>query len=200
MQGLFRCSSLLLFLLLTACGGGQHEYPPLHYGYLRPLRLNVATIEIQQHFVPSNVPPDVSQLDPVQPVQALRNMAEDRLQAFGSSGRAVFVIQNASLTRRGDTAYGDFDVEIDIYSGANVRAAYAEARVSATHTGDADEPSTLYAMTKDMMDRMNVEIEYQMRRSLGQWLLPEGVVQPPVQQQPLVAPPPPVPAAPPAPR
>jgi len=201
MQGLSRRWSLLLPLLLAACGGGQSDYPPLHYSYLTPLRLNVATIEIQQHFVPSNVPPDVSQLDPVQPVQALRNMAEDRLQAFGSSGRAVFVIQNASLTRQGDTVYGDFDVEVDIYTANNVRTAYAEARVSATHTGDADDPATLYGMTKDMMNRMNVEIEYQMRRSLGAWLLPEGVVQPPVQQQPLMpaapaAPPPPTPLAP----
>lgn len=198
MPGLSRRLPLLLPLLLTACGGGQREYPPLHYSYLTPLRLNVATIEIQQHFVPSNVPPDVSQLDPMQPVQALRNMAEDRLQAFGSSGRAVFVIQNASLTRSGNTVYGDFDVEIDIYTAGNVRTAYAEARVSATHTGDAGDSSTLYGMTKDMMDRMNVELEYQMRRSLGGWLLPEGVVQPPVQQQPLT--PAPIPAAPPAPR
>ena len=203
MQGFSRRLSLLLLLplLLAACGGGEHEYPPLHYSYLTPLRLNVATIEIEQHFVPSNVSPDVSQLDPVQPVQALRNMAEDRLQAFGSSGRAVFVIQNASLTRRGDTAYGDLDVEIDIYTAANVRTAYAQARVSATHSGDADDPSVLYGMTKNMMDRMNVELEFQMRRSLGAWLLPEGVVQPPVQQQPLMpAPVPATPAAPPPPR
>ena len=198
MQGFSHRWSLLLPLLLAACGGGEREYAPLHYGYLTPLRLNVGTIEIEQHFVPSNVAPDVSQLDPVQPVQALRNLAEDRLQAFGSSGRAVFVIQNASLTRRGDTVYGDFDVEVDIYTAANVRTAYAEARVSATHTGDAGDRATLYSMTKDMMDRMNVELEFQMRRSLGAWLLPEGVVQPPVQQQPLM--PAPVPAAPPPPR
>ena len=197
MQGLSRRWSLLLPLLLAACGGGKSEYPPLHYSYLTPLRLNVATIEIQQRFIPSNVAPDVSQRDPVQPVQALRNMAEDRLQAFGSSGRAVFVIQNASLRRQGDTVYGDFDVEIDIYTQANVRTAYAEARVSATHTGDASDPETLYGMTKDIMARMNVELEYQMRRSLGAWLLPEGVVQPPVQQQPLISPA--VPAAPPPP-
>ena len=36
---------------------------------------------------------------------------------------------------------------------------------------------------------MNVEFEFQLRRSLRTWLLPEGAVQPPVQQEPLVAPP-----------
>jgi hypothetical protein len=35
------------------------------------------------------------------------------------------------------------------------------------------------------MNRMNVEFEYQVRRSLGGWLLPGGAPQAPVQQQPL---------------
>ena len=43
----------------------------------------------------------------------------------------------------------------------------------------------LYDMTKDMMDRMNVEFEYQVRRALSTWLVPAGAVQAPVQQQPL---------------
>jgi hypothetical protein len=51
-----------------------------------------------------------------------------------------------------------------------------------------DLPSTLYDMTKDMMDTMNVEFEFQLRRSLGNWLLPEGAPQAPVQQQPLTQP------------
>ena len=43
----------------------------------------------------------------------------------------------------------------------------------------------LYDMTKSLMDRMNVEFEYQVRRSLGGWLLPGGAPPAPVQQQPL---------------
>src|SRR4051794_39899500 len=98
---LSRRSSLLLPWLLAACGGGsQRDYPPLRYGHLTPLRLNVAAIQVEQRYVSAGVAPDVSQLDPMPPVQALRNMAADRLQAFGSSGRAVFVIQEASLIRR----------------------------------------------------------------------------------------------------
>ncbi len=188
---LSRRSSLLLPLLLAACGGrSNRRYPPLHYGHLTPLRLNVAAIQIEQRYVPSGVAPDVSQLDPMPPVQALRNMAADRLQAFGSSGQAVFVIQEASLNRQRDTILGSFAVELDVYTSANTRAGFAEARVSRTYTGDLDDlASTLYDMTKDMMDTMNVEFEFQVRRSLGAWLLPEGAVQPSVQQQPLMAPP-----------
>jgi hypothetical protein len=189
---LSRRSSLLLPFVLTACGGRQERlYPPLlQYGHLTPLRLIVAAIQIEQRYVPSGVPPDVSQLDPMPPVQALRNMAADRLQAFGSSGRAVFVIQEASLTRQRDSILGSFAVELDVYASDNTRAGFASARVSRSVTGDIDDlPSRLYDMTKDMMDTMNVEFEYQVRRSLRAWLLPEGAAQSPVQQQPLLAPP-----------
>jgi hypothetical protein len=191
MRTLSRRSSLLLPLLLSACGGrSQRVYPPLHYGHLTALQLNVAAIQIEQRYVPSGVSPDVSQIDPMPPVQALRNMAAERLQAFGSSGRAVFVIQDASLIRQRNMLLGSFAVELDVYTSADTRAGFAEARVSRTYTGDLDDlPTKLYDMTKEMMDTMNIEIEFQLRRSLRTWLLPEGVAQPPVQQEPLVAPP-----------
>ena len=186
---LTRRGSLLLPLLLAGCGGGDEEqgYPPLRYDYLTPLRLNVAAIEIEQRFVPSGVPPDVSQEDPVPPERALRAMAEDRLQSLGSADRAVFIIQDASLVRRRNTLSGNLAVELDIYNTPTTRVAFAQASVTGTYTGDLDDlPRRLYDMTKSMMDRMNVEFEYQARRALGSWLLPAGAVQAPVQQQPLM--------------
>ena len=158
----------------------------LRYDYLPPIRLNVATIEVRQDFYPSGVAPDVSPLDPVQPVAALRQMALDRLQAFGPAGTAVLVIENASLTRDGDTITGTFAVRLDIYTSANVRAGYAEARVSHTHTGDVgDLRQTLFDMTKQLMDEMNVQLEYQIVHSLRDWLAPTSAVPVGVQQQPL---------------
>ena len=188
---LTRRSSLLLPLLLAACGGerSQRVYPPLHYGFLTPLRVNVAALQVEQRYIPSGVAPDVSQLDPMPPVLALRNMAADRVQAYGSAGQAVFVILDASLVRQKNSIIGSFAVELDIYTSANTRAGFAEARVSRTYTGDLDDlPSTLYDMTKDMMDKMNVEFEYQLRHSLRNWLVPEGAPQMPVEQQPLTKP------------
>jgi hypothetical protein len=186
---LTRRGSLLLPLLLAGCGGGAEErsYPPLRYDYLTPLRLNVAAIQIEQRFVPSGVPPDVTQDDPMPPARALRAMAEDRLQSLGSADRAVFIIQDASLVRRRDTLSGNLSVELDIYNTPTTRVAFAQASVTGTYTGDLDNLSArLYDMTKSMMDRMNVEFEYQVRRALGPWLLPAGAVQAPVQQQPLI--------------
>jgi len=175
-------------MLLAGCGGGgrPRTYVPLHYDYLAPLQLNVSTLQIEQRFVPSGAPPDVSQYDPVAPVLALRTMAQDRLRAVGNADLAIFVIQDASLTRRGDTISGNFAVQVDVYNTPTNRAAYAQATVSSTYTGDLDDLSgRLYDMTKDMMDRMNVEFEYQVRRALSTWLVPAGALQAPVQQQPL---------------
>jgi cytochrome c biogenesis protein ResB len=161
----------------------------LRYDYLPPLRLNVASIRVEQRFVPSGVGPDVSRLDPVAPVQVLVAMAEDRLQAMGSTGEAVFVIQDASLVRQGSSIQGTFAVELDIYTAPDTRAGYAEARAARTYNGSTDDMAgVLYDMTKALMDQMNVEFEYQVRRSLRAWLLTASAAPAAVQQQPLAAP------------
>jgi hypothetical protein len=189
--------SLLLPLALAACGGPPPSYPTLRYDYLPPIRLNVASIEVQQDYVPSGVAPDVSPLDPAPPVAALRQMAADRLKPFGPAGRAVFVIQNASLIQEDDTITGTFAVRLDIYTSANSRVGYAEARVSHSHSGHIDDMhSVLYDMTKQLMDEMNVQFEYQVVHSLRDWVVSGTAMPTPVQQQPLVtpgsAPPPPL--------
>lgn len=186
---LSRRAALSLPFLLAACGGEPRQYQPLRYDYLPPIRLNVAQIEIKQDFVPLRVDPDVSPLDPVQPVDALHQMAEDRLKAFGAAGQAVFVILDASLIRREDTITGMMSVRLDIYTSDNKRVGYAEARVSRQHIGQVDDiHQTLYDMTKQMMDTMNVEFEYQVRRSLSDWLVTGTAPPASVQQQPLLTP------------
>ncbi len=188
-QPLRRRTCLLMPLLLAACGGKPHSYTPLRYDYLPPIRLNVAQVDVRQDFVPSGVAPDVTSLDPVQPGDILRQMAEDRLKPFGPAGHAVLVIENASLIQQGDTITGTLAVRLDIYTSANTRAGYAEARVSRQHIGHIDDMGqTLYDMTKQMMDAMNVELEYQIKRSLNDWLATRTAPAPTVQQQPLMPP------------
>ncbi|MDR3539038.1 MAG: hypothetical protein P4L71_21260 [Acetobacteraceae bacterium] len=190
-QGLTRRAALLLPLLLAACGGDgePQDFPALRYSYLPPIRLNVASVSIEPRFVPSGMAPDVSLRAPVHPVDALRAMAEDRLQAFGATGRAVFSIQDASLTRRGDVIDGSMAVRLDVYSADNQRAGFAEARISRQHTGDIDSlRGTLYDMVKAEMDAMNVEFEYQVRRVLRDWLTSGTAPAAPVEQAPLTVP------------
>jgi hypothetical protein len=189
--GLTRRSSLFLPLLFAACSSSDDAgvFPALRYTYLPPIRLNVATIEIVTRFVPTGVAPDISQLAPVRPVDALRAMAEDRLQAFGTAGRAVFSIQDASLTRQGDVIDGSMSVVLDMYTSDAQRAGFAEARVARQHTGRVDSlRGTLYDMVKTMMDSMNVEFEYQVRRALHVWLSSGTAPATPVEQLPLASP------------
>lgn len=183
-----RCA-LLLPLALAACAGGGEQaasYEPLRFNYLPPIQLNVAKIVIEQRFVPAGVPPDVSGEDPAPPIAALRAMAADRLQAFGTANQAVFAILDASMTQTGDLVRGAFAVSLTIVGDNGAQLGYAEARVEGRHSGPVDDlPSMLYGMTKSMMNDMNVEFEYQIHRSLKAWLTSATAPEAPVQQAPL---------------
>jgi len=190
-RGLTRRASLLLPLVLTACGGEERtDFPALRYTYLPPFRLNVANIQIDQRFVPSGMRPDVTHLDPAPPVNALRQMAQDRLVAEGVVNTAVFAITNASLTKQGDLITGEMTVELSIVGPDGGRLGFARADVSRQRTGSTDDlRATLYDFTKAMMDSMNVEFQYQLQRNLAEWLMTASAVPPPVQAQPLSMPP-----------
>ena len=196
-----RRAVLLLPLWLATCGEERTDFPPLHYNYLPPIRLAVSDIEVQTRFVPSGVPPDVTTLDPVRPSDALRAMAEERLQAFGGPARAVFAINNASLVKRDDQIDGALAVQLSIYGANGARVGFADANVARQHTGRIDDlRSTLYDMTRQMMDAMNVELEFQINQHMRGWLVTGGSVPNPVQQQQLDMPPPePPPSEPPPP-
>lgn len=189
MRALSRRLVLLSPLLAAAC----HAAPPparthfesLAYGYLKKLPLNVASIQVDnQAGATAN---DVAADSPVTPVQALTQMAHDRLEAAGSAGSAVMVIRDASILRRPDGLSGRLNVRLDILTGSGNPVAFAEARVARVMTGGtADLRAAAYDLTRQMMDDMNVEFEYQVRRSLRDYLLPDSTA--PVQAQPLPAP------------
>jgi hypothetical protein len=159
---------------------------PLRYDHLTPLRLNVATIDIEERFIPGRG--DVSALAPTPPVTVLRQMAQDRLQAMGNAGRAVFIIRRASLTQSGGIYDGALDAALEIFAPDGTRAGFAEGRVARRHGGEGNVRETLYDMTRLMMDAMNVELEFQVRRSLRDWLLTPGVTSTPVESQELAPP------------
>ncbi len=187
-----RVALLLGVLTLASCGGPSkpRDFPPMTYDYLPQIRLNVASVEVDNRFVPASRN-EVSDRAPIPPVVALRQMANDRLKAFGTSGRAVLVIKDASLLKSGDEILGHMAVELDVYTSDDKRAGFATAEVVQRRTGDtSDLQGTLYDLTKTMMDRMNVELEFQARRSLRDWLMPDKptAAKAPVQQQDLAAP------------
>jgi len=183
---------LLLALTLAACGGGAEPvFEPLHYNNLPPIQLNVASIAIEQRFVPAGVAPDVSNQDPVPPAEALKAMANDRLQAFGTANKAAFAILDASLTREADVVIGSMAVSLTIMDDSGGQLGFAEARVQSRRTGELGHIRTvLYDLTKSMMTDMNIEFEFQIRHNLKTWLTNSAAPDTPVEQAPLEAPPP----------
>ena len=185
---LTRRAALLLPLLLSACGGEEplRDTPPLHFDYLTPLRLNVASIDVGEAPPPS----PVEAASPAPAGEALRRMALDRLAAGGSAGHAAFVIDEARVVRVGSRLEGVLAVHLDVSASGGVRSGFAEARVSQSLTVRGDIRGALYDLTRQMMDDMNVEFEFQVRRSLRDWLQETTTAPPPapVQQQDLGAP------------
>ena len=165
---LSRRFALLLPLALAACGGGEETG-------VRAVALQLPAADpvecrhdpIEQRYVPSGVAPDVSDRTRCRRWTALRAMANDRLQAFGTANKAVFAILDAALTREGDVVRGPFAVSLTIFDDNAVQLGFAEARVESRHSGRIDDlRSVLYDMTKSMMTDMNIEFEYQIHRNL----------------------------------
>jgi len=183
-----RRAALLLPWAVAACGGDAppRAMPPLRYDYLAPLRLNVATVDVGDAPPPS----PVEAQSPAPAGATLRQMAQDRLAAGGASGRAVFTIDAAQVDQSSGHLNGLMAVRLEIFTPDGARAGFAEARVSRSSITDGDLRGALYDLTRLMMDDMNVELEFEIRRSLRDWLQEPTADPPPapVQQQDLPSP------------
>ncbi len=196
LRRLFLLTPLLLPLALAACGASDTEpmsYPRVNYDYLTKLRLNVASVDIDDSLT---TPPDMSRMAPIKPVDALRQMAQDRLVAQGSTGRAVFVVDEASITQAHGRLEGRMTAHLDVTTSDGARSGYAEARVSRSSSFDNDGPNAtrlaLNNLVNQMMTDMNVEFEFQVRRSLRSYLQAAPTPPPPpaqIQTEILTAPP-----------
>ena len=190
---LHRRAALLLPLFAAACSSTPPRvFAPLRYDYLDPILLDVGLLDINDHWRPAGSN-DVGAQSPAPPVPTLVAMARDRLKPAGASGRAVFTINNAAIIRSDDTLIGNFSVRVDILDADGKPEAFAEARVARTRAGlgsRSEFPGLLYDFVKAMMDSMNVELEYQIRRQFGKLLLsaPGGALPAPVQQEALPGP------------
>ena len=198
--------ALFLPLLAAACASGDTT-PPLRrapsYGYLTPLRLNVLDIEV----VPALQSPAyrVDGPAPLSPLALAEQMGRERLVPVGTTGRARFVVDTASLIRDGASSGGLFTqaserlsvlvhVRVEILSSDGRRVGFTEAEVrrsaSVINEGPASQSRNADQIVRQAMDDLNVEFEFQIRRSLRDWLMtgePGVVPAAPIQQESLGA-------------
>lgn len=176
------CASALLLVSpmigLTACSHDEPKtFAPLTYDYLTPIFFNVGQIDVQNVTENQKYPRDVTNLSPILPAVALQNMANTRFQARGSSGKAVFIINRASLQEQGHNGiYGQMDATLDIYNSNNKKVASVQSSVNHTYDidsskGAASSKANLYEATQKLMQDMNVELEFQIRKHLSNWIV-----------------------------
>ena len=175
---LWHFSSLAVLVALAGCGSPPppQYFPPLNYSYLPPLVLKVANLNIRDDYVPS---PDTVALlaqDPAPPAETLLAMLRHRVVASGAPGTGTVTIQNASVHQVDGTLTGAMTVDVSVTSPDGLSTGYAEATVSASRTApDSDDgpdamQAALYDLSKQLMDDMNVQLQYQMQHNLSGWL------------------------------
>lgn len=177
-----RRRTLLAAPALVAACATEGEAPPLTplvegYAHLTPLRLNVREIAVE----PPGLGPGrrVDAPAPVNPAEEMERMARERLFAAGLDGRATFSVEAASLVRErlsegGLFTRGEERVSVllrgrlEVQGGLGGPSGFASAEVRRSTTGPTDgaEASRAATLVRRAMEDMNVELEFQIRRSL----------------------------------
>jgi hypothetical protein len=191
-----RRAVLLSLLALSACGGTEAPtFAQLDYAYLTKIKLNAGRIDIDDTWVPRGQARHVENLAPTRPQVAMHRMGEERLVAGGNSGHAVYAIDDASIILFAGRLEGHFAVHLALYDADGNETGRIEAQVTAIRPAQNEEDqdalrADLYALTRKMMDDLNVEFEYQVRSKLKSALQvtsPDAPAPAPVQQEDLNA-------------
>jgi hypothetical protein len=201
---------VLLLLAVSGCAVETPSVPPPpppDFSFLTRLRLDVAEVLVDDR-LPAAAPADRGPRAAVPPAAYLRAIARDRLLADGSAGRAVATLQRAEVletrlptqgalfTTEVDTRFqGRMAMRVEILGSDGVPDGFAEAEVQRARevleNADANaRAQVVQAIARDLADAMNVELEFQIRRSLREKLVDErrSAVPEPVQQEQLPPP------------
>ena len=169
-----RRAVLLLPLAAAACGGPEPATVPpgpMRFDYLLPLPLNVASIEVADTAPPLQIG-DVGARLPVSPAEAVRVMGRDRLVAVGTTGSARFTVTQAALVEGRERLTCLVGCRLEILSAEAQRLGFVEAQSRRSVSGDdATRPRAAEALLWDAMRDLNVELEYQLKRVLKDWLV-----------------------------
>ena len=94
-----RLSVLLPAFVLAACETPSPKviFPEITFQHKPPITLDVREVSFEQVYRPPSRPPNVDHLFPVRPAAAAVRWGRDRLRAAGSTGRARYVVREASV-------------------------------------------------------------------------------------------------------
>lgn len=189
---------LILPLALGACASTpppqQADGPPIGYTHLTQIRLDVATIVIEDR-MPAPGPADVGRSLQPSAAEAVRIMGRDRLAAFGSENRARFGVTRAQMLRTRNPAgtglfAGDpgeqlscqLTARLDILDANDRRLGFAEASAERTRNVESTAAGRRLgaeSLLRQTMFDLNTEFEFQIRRALRPYLVEGNQAAPP---------------------
>ncbi len=180
---------LLAPLALAACAGeppARVEGPPISYGHLTQLRLDVAGLDLTDRD-PMPGPNDIGRELSPSAAEAVRIMGRDRLAAFGTEHRARFTVTRAQILRerqggggflaadRGERLEARLGARLEVVDGNGRRLGFAEAETTRARTGVESTPAgrriAAETLLRQAMFDLNTEFEFQIRRALRPYLV-----------------------------
>jgi hypothetical protein len=175
--------------VLAACAATPPpapEGPEISYAYLPRLRLNVASIDIDENR-PNAGPTDVGRDLRPGAAEAVQIMGRDRLAAFGTENTARFVTLRAAILRERQPSQGGLfggdpgerlnctlTCRLEIRGANDLRLGFAEATVNRTAPSESSVAArnrTATSLLRRATFDLNTEFEFQLRRALRDWLV-----------------------------
>lgn len=180
--------------LLTACAPAAELPPPVGLAYLtnKPIRLNVARVEVIKKYQSSSTPPHVETNFPVPPVAMIQQWVQDRLLPVGQAGYAVVTIEDASVIEtplKGTSGFkgmftvdqseqydANMSVKVEIFDDQGIQKSFAYARTKGSRT--VGENLTLgqrrkvwIVMMEKIMNSLDAELDLNVRSYLKEYVL-----------------------------
>ena len=168
-------------------------FPAITFSHKGVFRLAVERVELRSTYAPPMRRPNIEHEVPVSPVETVRRWGSDRLAATGDTGSAaVFIVREAAMTetelrketglRATMTSQQDMRYDLalaatieirDSRSGAVVASCDARAagsRSVAEGIALAARERAWYALTEQVMETLDAELERQVRAHLAPFL------------------------------
>lgn len=185
----------LVFLaaLLTACTPSAELPAPVGLTYLanKPVRLNVARVEVIKKYQSSSVPPHVENDFPVPPVAMIQQWVQDRLVPVGKTGYATVTIEDASVIEtslkgtsgvkgwftvdQSEQYDANMSVKIEVFDDLGNLKSFAYARTKGSRT--VGENLTLgqrrkvwIVMMEKIMNNLDAELEHNVKTYLSDYV------------------------------
>ena len=177
-----RINVLLVAFVLAACEtpSPQVTFPEITFQHKPPIKLDVREVAFEQVYQPPSRPPNVDHLFPVRPAAAAMRWGRDRLRAAGSTGRARYVVREASVVEVPLKVEGglkgvmtvdqseryDARLVVDVHLNSDDRRSLGTVTVEVVRSQTAAEDLSLnerekvwFVMTEALMRDFDAELE-----------------------------------------